>query len=121
MSENDKAIEIERSADGVGECVPATILVGYVRKINEGRALKLSVNVSAFEDCSTYTVADGQSYVSLTMNAASVSKVLSGERAVTTLGHTMEGDGHEWEHERTKDNVSYFTCTDCGAAKVVEL
>ena len=39
------------------------LLVGYVRKSNAGGALKVSINTSAFGDCSTYVTSDGQAYV----------------------------------------------------------
>ena len=43
----------------------STTLVGYVRKSNAGRAVKLSINTSAFQDCATYVTSDGQTYVQL--------------------------------------------------------
>ena len=61
------------------------ILVGYVRRSNAGGALKLSVNTAAFVDCSTYMTSDGQSYVPLVISMGALEKVLSGERAVTTV------------------------------------
>ena len=61
------------------------ILVGYVRRSNAGGALKLSINTAAFADCSTYMTSDGQSYVPLVISMSALEKVLSGERAVTTV------------------------------------
>jgi hypothetical protein len=61
------------------------ILVGYVRRSNAGGALKLSINTAAFADCSTYMTSDGQSYVPLVISMGALQKVLSGERAVTTV------------------------------------
>lgn len=61
------------------------VLVGYVRRSNAGGALKLSINTAAFADCSTYMTSDGQSYVPLVISMAALNKVLSGERAVTTV------------------------------------
>ena len=61
------------------------ILVGYVRRSNAGGALKLSINTAAFADCSTYMTSDGQSYVPLVISMSALQKVLSGERAVTTV------------------------------------
>tara|TARA_B110000444_G_scaffold255724_1_gene290622 strand:- start:4108 stop:4392 length:285 start_codon:yes stop_codon:yes gene_type:complete len=61
------------------------ILVGYVRKSNAGGALKISINTAAFSDCSTYVTSDGQAYVPLVMSLNALEKVLSGERAVTTV------------------------------------
>ena len=51
----------------------------------EMNLLKLSVNTAAFADCSTYMTSDGQSYVPLVISMAALQKVLSGERAVTTV------------------------------------
>ena len=61
------------------------ILVGYVRRSNAGGALTLSVNTAAFADCITYMTSDGQSYVPLVISMGALEKVLSGERAVTTV------------------------------------
>ena len=61
------------------------VLVGYVRRSNAGGALKLSINTAAFADCNTYMTSDGQSYVPLVISMAALNKVLSGERAVTTV------------------------------------
>jgi hypothetical protein len=62
-----------------------SLLVGYVRKSNAGGAIKVSLNTSAFADCETYTTSDGQTYVQLGVSLAALNRVLSGERAVTTL------------------------------------
>ncbi|MDP6741877.1 MAG: hypothetical protein QF807_00695 [Candidatus Thalassarchaeaceae archaeon] len=67
-----------------------TLLVGYVRKSNAGGALKLSINSSAFSDCSTYSTSDGQTYVPLIINLASLRRVLDGERAVTTVSQFID-------------------------------
>ena len=60
-------------------------LIGYVRKSNAGGAMKVSINVDAFNECSPYTTADGQRYVPLTISINSLKKVLAGERALTTI------------------------------------
>jgi len=65
-------------------------LVGYVRRSNAGGALKLSVNASAFADCKTYVTSDGQAYVPLVISLNSLSKILSGERAVTTISQLAD-------------------------------
>jgi hypothetical protein len=64
------------------------ILVGYLRKGVDGQ-IKLSINVSAFEDCETYTTSDGQVYVPLVVPLASLEKILAGERAVTTISQKV--------------------------------
>ena len=67
------------------ETLDNNILVGYVRRSNAGGALKLSINTAAFADCSTYMTSDGQAYVPLVISMGALQKVLSGERAVTTV------------------------------------
>ena len=66
------------------------LLVGYVRKSNAGGALKVSINTSAFGDCSTYVTSDGQAYVPLVISLNALGKVMSGERAVTTLSQLQD-------------------------------
>lgn len=60
-------------------------LVGYVRKAHKGEAIKVSINVKAFEDCKTYTTSDGDIYVPLIISANALNKVQIGERVVTTI------------------------------------
>ena len=67
-----------------------SVLVGYVRKSNAGGALKVSINSDAFSDCSTYVTSDGQTYVPLVVSLSSLSKVLQGERAVTTISQMQD-------------------------------
>tara|TARA_R110002012_G_scaffold296449_1_gene493776 strand:- start:1196 stop:1411 length:216 start_codon:yes stop_codon:yes gene_type:complete len=62
-----------------------TTLVGYVRRANAGGAIKVSINVKAFEDCETYTTSDGQVYVPLIISTNNLNSVLDGERAVTII------------------------------------
>ena len=66
------------------------LLIGYVRKSNAGGALKVSINTSAFGDCATYVTSDGQAYVPLVISLNALGKVLSGERAVTTLSQLQD-------------------------------
>ena len=61
------------------------LLVGYVRRSNAGGALKVSVNTAALEDCRTYTTSDGQTYIPLVISLNALDRVLSGQRAVTTI------------------------------------
>ena len=67
-----------------------SILVGYVRKSNAGGALKVSINSDAFSDCSTYVTSDGQTYVPLVVSLNALTKVLQGERAVTTISQMQD-------------------------------
>ena len=61
-----------------------SLLVGYART-NASGAIKISINKSAFDDCSTYTTSDGETYVSLVISRSALQNVLNGERAVTTV------------------------------------
>ena len=62
-------------------------LVGYVRKSNAGRAIKLSINTNAFEECDTYVTSDGQTYVQLIVSLNALSAIMDGSRAVTSINH----------------------------------
>ena len=77
--------QLKKSETAKEEPQDNNILVGYVRRSNAGGALKLSINTAAFADCSTYMTSDGQSYVSLVISMGALEKVLSGDRAVTTV------------------------------------
>lgn len=63
----------------------ANLLVGYARRSEAGKAIKLSINTNAFGDCSTYTTSDGQTYVPLVISMSAIRKVIDGDRVVTTV------------------------------------
>jgi len=65
------------------------LLVGYVRKSNAGKAIKLSVNTSSFSDCGTYVTSDGQTYVQLVISLSALESVLNGTRSVTSISHMI--------------------------------
>lgn len=65
-------------------------LTGYVRRSYDGTSLKVSMNVAALDECSTYTTSDGQTYIPLVIDLLSLEKVLRGERAVTTILQNLE-------------------------------
>ena len=65
-------------------------LVGYVRRSNANTALKVSLNVAALGECSTYVTSDGQKYIPLEINLLNLEKVLRKERAVTTILQNLE-------------------------------
>ena len=62
-------------------------LVGFVRKSNAGRAVKLSINTNSFQDCATYVTSDGQTYVQLVVSLNALTGVIDGSRAVTSINH----------------------------------
>ena len=68
----------------------SNILVGFVRKTNAGKALKLSINTSSFADCGTYVTSDGQTYVQLVISLNSLTGVIEGNRAVTAINHLSD-------------------------------
>ena len=65
-------------------------LVGYVRKSNAGGAIKVSINSDALSDCNTYVTSDGQEYIPLVISLNALSKVLNGERVVTTISQIID-------------------------------
>ncbi len=87
MSKNTKNVVETENTESEEQ---TTLLVGYVRKSNAGGALKLSINSSAFADCSTYSTSDGQTYVPLIINLGALQRVLNGERAVTTVSQFLD-------------------------------
>ena len=62
-------------------------LVGFVRKSNAGRAVKLSINTRSFQDCATYVTSDGQTYVQLVVSLNALTGIMDGSRAVTSINH----------------------------------
>jgi len=62
-----------------------SMLVGFLRKSNAGRAIKLSINTSSFQDCATFVTSDGQSYVQLIVSLNALTGVIDGSRAVTSI------------------------------------
>ena len=64
-----------------------TTLVGFVRKSNAGRAVKLSINTSAFQDCATYVTSDGQTYVQLIVSLNALNGIIEDTKAVTSINH----------------------------------
>jgi hypothetical protein len=70
-----------------------TKLLGYVRTI--GQKIKISINVDAFNDAEVYHTSTGESYVSMFINVGSLQRVISGERAVTTVCQEVEGSEEE--------------------------
>jgi len=62
-----------------------SVLVGYVRKSKAGGALRMSIDVSAFEKAERFQSGDGRDFVSLIANVDKVEQILSGDREVTSL------------------------------------
>ncbi len=77
--------KIENNKEQDNEQNTNNMLVGFVRKSNAGRAVKLSINTSSFQDCETYVTSDGQTYVQLVISLNALSGVIEGSRAVTSI------------------------------------
>ena len=100
-----------------------TTLVGYVRKANEGAAIKLAINKEAFEDCKTYTTSDGQQYIPLVISLQALRRVIDGERTVTTVSQITQGVveelydcgciNHGDDENVGCESCRYISCLDC--------
>lgn len=62
-----------------------SVLVGYARKSKAGGALRLSIDVEAFQNAVKVEAKDGKNFVNLIVNADKVSQILEGEREVTSI------------------------------------
>ena len=60
-------------------------LLGYVRRSNNGKALKLSVNAEAFNKAERYTTQDGQEYVAMIIRLDSIYQLIEGQKDVTNI------------------------------------
>lgn len=60
-------------------------LVGYLRKSNNGGAIKMSLDVEALEDVERYETKDGREYISLIANLGKVGEIIEGDREVTSI------------------------------------
>ena len=67
-------------------------LVGYVRKSNDGNALRMSISVDAFNEAQKYTTQDGQEYVQLISNLEKIKDIVRGEREVTSICQIVEAE-----------------------------
>ena len=60
-------------------------LMGYVRRSNNGGALKVSISENAFSDARKYQSANGERYVGMIINLNKLRSLLSGEKDVTAI------------------------------------
>ena len=60
-------------------------MIGYVRKSNNGGALRMSIDYEAFESAEKYKTQDGREYVSLVANLDKITEIIEGDREVTSL------------------------------------
>ena len=68
----------------------SNLLVGYVRKSNADGALKISIHNEAFQDCQTYTSADGEVYTQLLIGMKALLRILNDEKTVTSISQINE-------------------------------
>ena len=80
----------QEQVSNANEYDETSVLVGYVRKSNAGGAVKVSINADAFTQCRTYVTSDGQTYVPLIISINALTKVMNGERSVTTISQFIE-------------------------------
>lgn len=65
--------------------VSTSRLVGYIRKMNEGRAIRLSIDKTAFDEAQTFKGSDGREFVQLVADIPKIEEIIAGEREVTSL------------------------------------
>jgi heme-binding NEAT domain protein len=65
-------------------------LIGYLRKSNNGNALKMSISADAFEKAAKYTGKDEKEYVSLIINLEKAREVMEGQREVTSVSQLLD-------------------------------
>ena len=66
-----------------------SLLVGYIRRSNQGRTLKISLNVNALSEVKEDpTVGSNFGAITLAFSKAALLRVIKGERAVTTVVST---------------------------------
>jgi hypothetical protein len=65
-------------------------LIGYVRKSNNGNALKISLSVDAFENTARYQGKDQKEYVSLIVHLEKAREVMEGQREVTSVTQLID-------------------------------
>jgi|LGVD01.1.fsa_nt_gb hypothetical protein len=64
-------------------------LIGYVRKSNNGNALKLNISAEAFEEAQRYTTQDGKEYVNLITNLEKIKEIIDDQREVTSISQIL--------------------------------
>jgi hypothetical protein len=65
-------------------------LMGYVRRSNNGGAIKISISESSFTDARKYQSASGERYVGMIINLNKLRSLLSGEREVTSISQIVD-------------------------------
>ncbi len=84
-----------KKTNGVEKMTTETKLMGFVRRSNNGGALKLSVSQNAFETAERYVTSDGTEYVGMIINLNRLRNLLSGEQEVTAISQIVDGPAPE--------------------------
>ena len=69
--------------------------MGFVRRSNNGGALKISVSEEAFEKAQRYETSDGKSYVGMIINLNKLRNILTGDQEVTNISQLVDQTGEE--------------------------
>lgn len=65
--------------------MPKSELLGYVRRSNNGKSLKISINVQAFEKAEKYQTQDGQEYLAMEVRLDNIYLLIKGLMDVTNV------------------------------------
>ena len=60
-------------------------LMGYVRRSNNGKALKISINTEAFNKAERYQTQDGQEFVAMVIRLDTIYQLIEGQKDVTNV------------------------------------
>jgi len=71
-----------------------TKLMGYVRRSNNGGAIKVSISEQAFAGAKRYEGANGEKYVGMIINLNKLRGLLSGEKDVTAISQLASEGPH---------------------------
>jgi len=64
--------------------------MGFVRRSNNGGALKVSVSEEAFQNAQRYQTSDGKSYVGMIINLDKLRNILTGDQEVTNISQLVD-------------------------------
>jgi hypothetical protein len=59
--------------------------MGYVRRSNNGKALKISINADAFDKAERYKTQDGQEFVAMIIRLDTIYQLIEGQKDVTNI------------------------------------
>lgn len=65
-------------------------LMGFVRRTESGKALKLSISVDAFNKAERNVTRDGTEFVHMVVNLQRIYQLLEGEKEVTNISQIIE-------------------------------